>query len=589
MAKRLSEHATIEQARRFRDPDGGGAVDMRIDVEFAGEIVLSVGGRWDRQIEEYDGDAASRVVVEPHIGQIKSIEWFREWLCVHAERRSNPPEFSVDAVDKMIDQTCHPSEVFSAMFAGGRRGGKTWIGALMCALYAVQFPDAIVWVVNPSDKKHEEVRRYMHALLAPEWIARETIAEGWELINGSVIHLKSGHTGADPDAIKEGNADVIWLNEGQKMKERVYVVARGAAVDHSGLVLVCANPPVEANDQQWVTEFAAEAQDGRRMSMYIHFNPLDNPHINRIALLSLKQEIDVRAFRIEVLGEFLPPADCVAYNWIRTREGNERSAPVVGDRDAYPTGVPHHRWLDVTAEFLEQIEEGVGITDIVGMDFQVLPHMGGPLLRIYAPIDQAPTRKNVIVWGVGEVVIQGDEVEWCAAAVEFGLNPETTLIVGDGTGQYQHSRRRSVDSPPPTWKGRGSFDLIKGEGFRNIIPPSRRIRNNNPHVVDRVRSMTSMIEVDDRRRLFLDPIRCPKTCASIRGWKNVHGKPSRIQAEAHLGDSLSYPLVRLFPRIFRSETNGKVDPVKNIIERESMTASDVRQRAPRRARRGGGL
>jgi hypothetical protein len=547
---------------------------MRIDVEFDGETVISVGGRWDRRLGEFDGEAENVVVIEPHVGQIKTVMWFRDWLGVHAGRRDDPPSIDEAALAALDDHIVNPAEVFSSLLAGGRRAGKTWIAALCCALYAVQFPGAIVWVVNPTDGDHDEVRRYMSHLLEAAWIARETAADGWELINGSAIMLKSAYVGSDPDAIKEGEAHLVWMNEGQKMAERVYVVARGAIVDSSGLVLICANPPVGARDQQWVGDFVAAAVARRRASVYYHFNPLDNPHINRNALLAIKREVDLRTFRIEVLGEFLPPEDAVAYNWIRTEDGNERPVPVEGNG-----------WVDVTSEFLRMIDLGDELTDLIGMDFQVHPHMGGPVYRIYNEEGKPVTRESVVLWGVDEIVIQGDELQWCEEARGRGYEPEPTIIVGDGTGEYQHSRRSSTDSPPPEWHGRGSFDIIRMGGFRNIVRPDPKIRRNNPHVLDRVRALTSLIEnAAGRRRYFLDPDRCPQTAKSIREWPTTNGKPSRTHEAAHLGDGASYPIVRLFPRLLRSGKPGGVDPLTARIDRPQSKSAFL-GRPPRASRR----
>lgn len=576
---RISEGEALEQLRREQDPGGGRFVDMRIDIEFGGELVMSVGGLWDRRLEDFDGDAETGILIEPHEGEMEAILWFKEWLGVHGGRRDDPPAPESD--DELGNQATDPAEVYSALLAGGRRGGKTWSGALFCAMYAVHFPNAIVWAINPSDSDHDEVRRYMSRFLAPEWIQRETAADGWELVNGSAIMLKSAYVGADPDAIKKGEVNLAWMNEGQKMAHRVYVVARGAIADHSGLVLVCANPPVQKKDQQWVGDFAADAQANRRASVYHHFHPLKNPHINRQALLSMRRELDERAFRIEVLGEFLGPEDAVAYNWLRTAGGNERPAPLPDD----PV------WEDVTTEFLRAEEEGEGFTCLIGLDVQVHPHIGGPVLKFFAPRDQEPTRENVVVWGVDEVVLDGaDEEGFTAELRHRKFDPDETLIVCDATGEYQHSRRRSSDSPPPEWKGKGSFDIIRMGGYRHIVPPSRRMRRKNPDVIDRVRSFTSMIEVyaTRTRRLFLDPDRCPKTCKSIREWPTAHGKPSRVHEAAHLGDALSYPIIRLFPRILRSGKPGGVDPVTQRVDRPESLASLLGQPSSSRPRRGRG-
>lgn len=556
-------------------------VDMRLDFESSDDLLLSVGGVWDRRLEEYDRDYEPQtgVVVRVHPGQRRAVEWYARWLAVHAGRRDDPPAPAEDGEDE-ID--FDPAAAFSSLFAGGRRGGKTWIAAAMCAAYAVEFPNAIVWAVSPSrgrdDTKADEIRRYMTDLLAPAWIRRQTVATGWELINGSTIALKSAYVGADPDAIKEGEAHLIWLNEGQKMAARVYTVARAAISDKSGLVLVCANPPVEAKDQQWVSDFASDAAAGRRASVYIDFNPLDNPHINRRALLAMRAEVDERTFAIEVLGQFLAPADAVAYNWVRFE--NERPMPEPGGA-----------LIDVTAEFLRDADEGEGITNLVGLDVQRIPYIGGPVYRFYCEHGQKPTRDNVLAWIVGEAVLDGgDEINFCAELAARQFLPESTLIVCDATAEYQHSRRRSADDPPPEWKGRGSFDIIRVAGYRRIVPPSRMFHRKNPEIVDRVRAFTSMIcNSAGKRRLFIDRDRAPRTCAAIRDWRTTHGKPSRTQDVAHLGDGVSYPLIRLFPRILRSGNTTGMDPVSQRVDRDPGNTWTAPPSAPRRGQRGRGL
>lgn len=579
--QRASEQA--ERRRRKRE-DNDGCVEMRIDVEIGGELLLSCGGLWSVEDDEYvdDVDACKTgFVIRPHPGQAKAMEWFAKWIAVHAGRRDDPP--AMDGDDDLADIETDPSEVFSALFAGGRRGGKTWIAAAICALYAIQFPGSIIWVVSPArgkdDTKPDEIRRYMSQLLAPEWISRQTIATGWELINGSEIMLKSGHTSADPDAIKEGKCHLVWLNEGQKMNQRVYTVARGAISDHSGLVMVCANPPVEAKDQQWVTDFAQESLLGRRASVYIEFNPLENPHINRRALLSMRAELDDRTFEIEVLGKFKPPKDVVCYNWLRF------------DNEIKPPGRREWRLIDVTTEFLSSVEEGPGFEFVVGVDFQRIPYIGGPIYRIFGPDNEYPTIDNVRAFIVGEVALDGgDEVEWCDALGKhkLGLRPGNTLIVGDASGQWQHSRRRTADSPPPTWTGKGSFDVIRGEGWIHIVPPSRRLKKN-PEITDRVRAFTSMVcQGPLTRRLFADPDEAPRSCKAIRDLREVHGRPSKAQPEIHMFDGMSYPIVRLFPRILRSGNTGPEDPVTKRVDRPDPQADVGVYANPRPPRKRGG-
>lgn len=578
----------LERQRRSGD-DSANLVDMRLDFELHGSLLLSCGGRWNRRANDWEGDVdacSERVVVRLHPGQRKATDWWRGWLAVHAGRRDHPPtneEIEEDVTE--FDEF----EVYSAMCSGGRRGGKTFWAAAAVAGYNVQFQQAITWAISPSrgrdDTKADEIRRYMVALLAPEWIRRQTVATGWELIHGSAILLKSAHAGADPDAIKEGQADLVWMNEAQKMKKRVYVVARGAVSDKSGLVLLCANPPVEAKDEQWVSDFAVDTDSGRRASKHLPFDPLDNPHIDRRALLSLADEVDERTFDIEVRGMFMPAIDCVAYNWLRKENERQAPKPTVQDRIQIPC--PKTGLVDVTAEFLELEEEGEGITELIGLDVQRVPYIGGPVYRFYGTPNTRPTRENVFAWIVGEVVLDGaDEEEWCHHLGEAGFKPDRTLIVCDASGQWQHSRRRNVDSPPPHWTGQGSFSIIRSAGWRRIVPPNKRNPEKNPSISDRVRAFTSMIcNKHGLRRLFADPELAPQSCKAIREWKQVHGKPSRSQDVAHLGDGISYPLIRLFPRFERSGNTGGMDHVTKRVDRPQADAGDRFFGAP--APRGG--
>jgi hypothetical protein len=324
-------------------------------------------------------------------------------------------------------------------------------------LLRVAFPGAIVWLVSPAETQDDELRRYADSTIAAEWRDRDT-ADGFDLCNGSRILFVSAF---NPESLKNGEAHFVVLNEGQRMSQRAFVLARGAIVDRSGLVLVCANPPTEAKDQQWVADFAAEAQSGRRAAVYLHFNPLDNPHIDRAALLALKFEVDERTYQIEVLGMFLAAVNSVAYNWNRLE--NERPTPTRGD---------------VTSMLMTLLEEGDGIAQVVGLDVQRIPYIGGPVYRFFGQ----PDRDSVLAWIVGEVVLDGgDEVDFCVALRDAGYLPESTLIVCDASGRWQHSRRGTADAPPPEWKGRGS----------STSSAARATRGSSCRIADRSATRTS--------------------------------------------------------------------------------------------------
>lgn len=566
-----SRRDLLELRRRERTADGDRLVDLRLDFvdETTGDLLLSVGGQWDRRLRKFtDALALTRSVIRVHPGQRRAVEWFRIWLDVHADRRDTPPPFDAAKIDEYLAHLAtEPAEVYSALFAGGRRAGKTWIAVALAVAYAVHFPDAIVYLVGPDESDWKELRGYATGSIADHWLESAT-AERWVLVNGAALNLKQAY---NPEALKEGRADLIVLNEGQRMQERAFHVARGNTVDRSGLVIVCANPPTKRGDQQWVADFAAEASRGERAALYVEFDSLQNPHINRHALLSLTGDMDERSADIEIFGRFLAPEDAVAYNW--SRLDNERPPPATGD---------------ITAEFLERVGEGAGVRQVIGIDVQRFPYIVGVVYRIFAGEGGERDPGRVRAWIVDEIALKGgDEDALSDAMIDRGYKPRETLLVVDASGQYQHSRRRSLDTEPPQWRGRGSFHVFKTNGFRRIVAPQRK-RADNPPVVERARAFTALVHARATgRRLFADPKRAPYTCKAIREWKHVHGAPSRAQDVAHAADAASYVAIRLWPRRTTRQRRGGRDPVTEAVDRAAGRSPPPAPPGPDRDRRPG--
>ena len=167
----------IERRARERDVGGDRLVALRMDFELDGEILLSVGQTWDRRLGDFDGEAEIAVVVRIHPGQRAAVEWFARWLDEHDYRREHPPEIDLGNLDAFVVDD-DPTHAYSAMFAGGRRGGKTWIAVALCVAYAIRYPNAIVWLGSPVEGNDGEIRRYAAGVIAAEWIDRETTADG---------------------------------------------------------------------------------------------------------------------------------------------------------------------------------------------------------------------------------------------------------------------------------------------------------------------------------------------------------------------------------------------------------------------------
>lgn len=496
-----------------------------------------VGGRWDRRRKEYSGTARLERRVGVHLGQLEAMRWFDGWLAGHI------------AGDVPDDE-----RIYSMLLAGGVRSGKTWLACLIAACYAVAIPGSIVWIVDPSNVRAEEVEDALDSILPRHWFTK--LGAPWfryRLANRSKIVIRSGY---DADGLKIGDADLVVVNEAQQMSERVFATARGRIAAAGGLVVGAANPPTKAIGQ-WVGDWATEAQAGLRQSVFFHLDPLDNPHIDQAPLLALAAELDPRTFDIEVRGMFLQSTDIVLHNW--DRRVNERPP---GRPPELEPGAPPTR--EITREFLRAVE-GREFDRAVGVDMQRLPHMASTEMRFWEnPLASVAAGGRAWIdwahaWLTADVTLAAaDEYELAAAWLAAGWEPTRTLIVADASGKWQFTEREpmKVQKLREETKGRGSWDVFRQMGFVHIVNPDRELEKN-PDVIERCRAATSRIATKaagpyGRHFLFSDP-KLRETNKAIRSWPTKGGQPMRTSQYAHRGDTITYLVQRFFARRTRPE------------------------------------
>ncbi len=517
-----------EVDRRLAEEQGGAFDEMQVVVLAADadgnptdELLCNVGGRWDEREKRYDGPAESARVFTIHPGQIEAFRWFFAWLSTCMSGAVQPAA----------------ERIYSILLAGGVRSGKTVDACLMAVAYAVARSGSIVWIVCPSDRRYEEVQAILTEDIMPgRWYT--DLGAPWfryDLINGSKIVLRSGHI---PGALKNGDCDFLVINEAQQQSERVFAISRGRIAAGSGLVVCVANPP-DAPIGSWVGDFAADAQAGRRQAKYFHISPLENPYIDRESLLEMKNEVDDRTFRAEVMGDFLEAAGTVFYGWDRVH--NEVVPPATGE---------------ITRDFL-RVREGGDFDRAVGVDMQRLPHMASVELRFWEnPL--APKGDDRFQWALGwftsEITIEAaDEFDLCQAWLDAGWDPDRTLVIADASGDYQFTQRDpfKVAKLRELTGGRGSFAAFRKMGFVHVRKPDRDLEKN-PDVIERCRAMSSRISTKARgpfgqRFLFSDPANRELNKA-IRTWPTKGGTPWRTHQHAHRCDAASYVVNRMWPR-----------------------------------------
>lgn len=466
------------------------------------EDILSAGGRWDRRGKCFDGESDKAVVLHLHDGQLEAARWFRAWLAGYLSGKHGP----------------ETERVWSVLFAGGRRGGKSDLAVKILAAFAVAAAGSNIWAVSPAQAETQELADVLAAVLPGAWYTyRDDPHWRYTLANGSRIWLRSGHK---PETLKRGRADLVLLNEAQRFPQRAYATVRPPTADTGGLVLLAANPP-EDPIGDWLMDFYDDAKAGRRRSRLFEFDPRRNPTVTRESLEDLEHEVDDRTFRREILGEFIPTGDRVLYAWSSRLHVQPAPAP-----DA-----------NVTAQFTQR-HFGAPASAVVGMDFQLSPFMAAVVFRAFTDPDH-PTAASPALWAVDEVVVEhGNEDDLVDELEQRGYDGKSTVVVADASGEWQDAERT---------RGRGSFDMLRKREWRRVYPPDDKSRKN-PLIAERVAVTNARLRTADGKiHVYSVPANAQLNRA-LREWENKHGRPNRSSPHAHLSDAFSYPLWRFFPR-----------------------------------------
>lgn len=510
-------------------------VDMRVDVvrKATEEILLSVGGRWDRQEKRYaEAEPETRVALRVHDGQLEAAEWFSRWVAARARGE--------------YLETEEGRPVFSIALVGGRGGGKSDLGIRMAVTYATEFPRSIVWIVAPTIPDTPELHRALEEILPLSWYTYS--GSPWfvyALANGSEIHVKSSHP--DPSKLKRGRHDLVVINEAQLQPKRVYEIVRFRIADRGGLVVLCANPPDRARGQ-WVEDYYEKARAGKMGGKVFVLHAKKNTELRgRIALENLEDDIlDERTIRRDRDGEFgLPRAGAVFYGF---------SEPVNVER------APSHP--GITERFLDR-HLGYASTWCLGMDFQKTPFQIATCLRFYE--DPSDPDGDPLVWIVEEHFVRQGLEDDLVDLLEANGHTEREVVIPDASGDWQNSERT---------KGRSSWDRLRARQWVHLFTPDA-LKKNNPDILERVAVGNSLMKAESgRRKLRIDP-RCTETINSIKNWELRNGIPNRRSEFAHAADSWTYPCHRLFPRRKPSSTRIEYQAVPRLSGARKMDIDEL--------------
>lgn len=479
---------------------------MRLELrhEGSGALILAVGGTWDRKMQEYVGPGTRARVITVHDGQVAAATAFAKWM-THFVRDDWPGTYE---------------RPYSMGLVGGRRGGKSYLGAVTPVLFALAVAGSYPWVVAPIEDDYPELVRYLMRVMPPSWYFFREDSGLFRLANGSTLELRSAHK---PENLRRGEASFAFLNEAQKMARRCYENVRGALADTGSLVVFAANPP-QMPIGQWVADHVTKAKARKLDGVVFELNAKDNPHAHVPALTSLKKEMSIRDYRIDVGGEFLARTDVVMHALADGEDGNIRPAPEGG-------------LGDITGDFLrKKFNVRADLGQLVSCDFQLSPMQAACVERFYTdPTDSA----DVLSWTVDEAPVEaGNEDDLIDLLEANGFRGNETIVIADASGEWQDSERTT---------GRGSYDVFRRRGWKLIFPPDPNSKRN-PLILERVSVANARLcDATGRRHAFVDP-KCLYTVEALKKWEMKTGFPHRRSRFAHFGDAWTYSKYRLWPR-----------------------------------------
>lgn len=481
------------------------------------EILLRVGGRWDRLKRQYVGLAKTCKIIDVEESQIEFIRWFADWLKRKKEDNNDR--------DRL-------------MLAGGpRRAGKTFITMFAVIAAAIDQPNSINWAVGPTFQQRDELERLVKNWLPRSWFRyRDQPLYRFTLTNGSCIQLLSSD---DPQTLKRGKANVVLYNETQNMDVGALSFGMPGIIDQGGLAILAANPPRSLKGEWILTLRDAIIEQTIPAAKFLNFSAGLNDQIDqhtRSDVGKILSVIDPKAAIADDEGQWLPVGDRAYPKFDKKR--NVGTIPDLGD---------------ITVDWVKR-KLGASYDYVAGVDFQGNPWHCSVVVKVFKGIDS----NSPIYYVMDEQYTEGVEEDFLAEFADKDVYDNRNLFfVGDASGQFQagdHTR------------GRQSFDIFKKSRWR-IVPPVEKktdkgFFSKNPNLDDRLNLVNKLLA---QGRIIIDPNSCSRLIESLKDCelRMFMSRRRPIGRHAHITDALGYALFWLEPRtkIYRKASAEGISPI----------------------------
>jgi hypothetical protein len=488
------------------------------------EELIRVGGRWDRSRKRWAGRETKVIILRVHRGQELAARWLARW-------------FRCRITGRWADFR----RVWSVLFLGGRRGGKSHLSCVALVLYAAAFPGSLVWAVSPTQEETDELEQAIRSMLPRNWYSYRGGGAGksvsFRLMHGARLLMLSGHK---PRALKRGRVDFAVYNEAQNQHRAGYVQLRGACADRGGLVILAANPP-DSPIGRWVEEHYEQTKAGKIESEVFDLLYKDNPWVDHRALESLKEEVDERTYNREVLGLIQPIGDVVFHAW--------------SDKESWRD--PDPGWVDITVEVSRRELGGGGFGYVVLMDFQLTPAMCAVVMKVFRDPEFPDDEIAAIV---DEVAVEdADEDDLLDALETKGRWTPAGRLADDCYRGWKLPEDKApvhcaVVMDASAWwqdgahtKGKTSDKVLRRRRWVHLHKPQKD-SDRNPDIIERCKSTNGRLKSQSGRRRLRVARHCDKTARAMKLWENRNGVPYRRSIYAHLCDCVSYGVYRFWGR-----------------------------------------
>ena len=532
-----------------------------------GEILLEVGGVWDRIDQRYTSAKPRKCKVWGiNPAQLEAVDDLATYF---AKRRTGDR-------DRIIVESL-----------GGPRGsGKTDVAIRMCAAFNLEIPGSKAWVFSPTLDKREEVEDFFKSFVPRSWARNQlrwptSVPDcRFRLLNGSSTRSLTGEI---PQNAKRGEAECIVINEGQQQRRKVFSLSLYGIRKNGGLLTVAHNPPdISFPAGEWVIDLVEAIESKKFKGSHRWKDPRKNPSVSSETMTQIGQaleSIDADSYQADSQGTYERLGDFVYSKFrpfdrlvdvplegltIGAQASTDFGAGIVRElrpdrqiaRVLLPSMVrePPDIERDITHLALRKAGWSRGHGIVLGTDNQTHPHQVAVAVRVYPHLDASgkPTGKNEYQV-VDECLVRGSSVTETdlsdallagesAAAIEYDTS--TAMLVVDSSGDWQVSNRA---------QGMTSIKAFEAQGWMcrpptEIMRPDRSKHAKNPPLHH---SIAQMADVMREGRFFVSPI-CEHV---IKGGPLVPYKKdgdkvgiSQAGGWAHAWDCLRYVIWLLEPK-----------------------------------------